>query len=130
VTSRAIGPSWVADRQCVDVDDGGQWLGGSVEEPGRAGDRGGTDWSVEEEDGRGVEAVARRLDRTGAGATGRPGRGGAQGGTGCRGGGDMEEPATPGYSWIRPLAGGLHRVEAGGCRQVGGRGRMMGQRWR
>jgi hypothetical protein len=29
-----------------------------------------------------------------------------------------------------PLAGGLHRAEAGGCRQAGGRGWMMGQRRR
>jgi hypothetical protein len=47
------------------------------------------------EDGRGVEVAVHRLDRTGAGATGRPGRGGAQGGASYRGGGTMEEPATP-----------------------------------
>jgi hypothetical protein len=97
VTSRAIGPSWVADRHCANIDDGGRWLGGSVEEPGRAGDRGGTDRGVE--DSRGVEVVARWLDRTGARATGRPGHGGAQGGTGYRGGGSMEELATLGCSW-------------------------------
>jgi hypothetical protein len=80
VTSRAVGLSWVADRQCADVDDGGRWLGSGVEEPGCAGDRGGTDRGVE--DGRGIEATARRLDRTGAEATGRLGRGGARGGAG------------------------------------------------
>jgi hypothetical protein len=97
VTSRAVGPSWVADRHCTDVDDGGRWLGSDVEEPGRARDRGGTDRGVEY--GRGIEAATRWLDQTGAGATGRPGRGGARGGTGCRGGGSVEEPAMPGCSW-------------------------------
>jgi hypothetical protein len=48
VTSRAIGASWVADRHCVDDDDGGRWLGDDVEEPGCAGDRGGTDRGVED----------------------------------------------------------------------------------
>jgi hypothetical protein len=43
VTSRAAGSSWMANRHCADVNDGGQWLGGSVEEPRHAGDRGGTD---------------------------------------------------------------------------------------
>jgi hypothetical protein len=87
--SRAISPSWVADRHCTDVDVGGRWLGGDVEEPGHAedrcgieaekprhaGDRGGIGCGVE--DGRGIEVVARRLDRTGAGVTGWPGNGGA-----------------------------------------------------
>jgi hypothetical protein len=63
MTCRAVGSSWVADRHCADVDDGGRWLGGGVEEPGHARDRGGIDQGVE--DGRGVEAAARRLDRTG-----------------------------------------------------------------
>jgi hypothetical protein len=38
VTSRAIGPSWVADMHCADVDDGGRWLGGGMKETGHAGD--------------------------------------------------------------------------------------------
>jgi hypothetical protein len=75
VTSRAIDLSWVVDWHCTDVDDGGWWLGG------------------------GVEAAARRLDRTGVEATGWLGHGGAQGGTGYRGGGGVEEPTTPGCSW-------------------------------
>jgi hypothetical protein len=66
--------SEVVLSHCADVNDGGWLLGGGVEEPRRVGDRGDTD--------QGVEAVTRRLDRTGAGVTGRPGRGGARGGTG------------------------------------------------
>jgi hypothetical protein len=118
VTSRAIGLSWVADRHCTDVDDGGRWLGGGMKELGHARDRGGTDRGVE--DGRGVEVVAHRLDRTGAGATGRPGRGGARGVTGCRGGGGVEEPATPSCSWTGAV---------GGRTSQGGDGRLpMGRR--
>jgi hypothetical protein len=49
--------------------------------------------------------VARQLDRTGAGATGRPGRGGARGVIGCRGGGSVEEPATSGCSWTGAVGG-------------------------
>jgi hypothetical protein len=71
-----------------------------------------------------------RLDRTGAGATGRPGRGGAQGGASYRGGGTMEEPATPAAVGPGLLAGGLHRAEAGGCRRAGGCWSwMMGRQW-
>jgi hypothetical protein len=97
VTSRAIGLSWLTDRHCADVDDGGRWLSGGVEEAGRVGDRGGTNQSVE--DDQGVEVAAQRLNWTGTKATGRPGRGGAQGGADCRGGSGMEEPDTPGCSW-------------------------------
>jgi hypothetical protein len=111
--SRAISPSWVADRHCTDVDVGGRWLGGDVEEPGHAedrcgieaekprhaGDRGGIGCGVE--DGRGIEVVARRLDRTGAGVTGWPGNGGARGGVSSREGSGVEELATPGCSWSR-----------------------------
>jgi hypothetical protein len=128
VTSRAIGPSCVADRHCADVDDGGRWLGGDVEEPGRAGDRGGIDQGME--DGWGIEAAVRQLDRTGAGVTGRPGRGGAQGGTGYRGGNGVEELATPDYSWTGAVGGRIHRAEARGCRRAGGRGWMMGRQRR
>jgi hypothetical protein len=35
-----------------------------------------------------------------------PRHGGAQGGTGCRGGGSVEEPATPGYSWTGAIGRG------------------------
>jgi hypothetical protein len=111
--SRAIGLSWVADRHCADIDNDDWWLGNDVEEPGRDGDRGGTDRGVE--DDRGVEVAAPQLDRTGAGATGRPGCGGAQGGTGCRGGGGVEEPATPGCSWTGAVGG---RISQGGGGQV------------
>jgi hypothetical protein len=38
MTSRAIGLSWVVDRYCTDVDDGGRWLGGGMEELGCARD--------------------------------------------------------------------------------------------
>jgi hypothetical protein len=95
--------SWVAGGHYADVNDGGRWSGSGVEEPGHARDRGGTDQGVE--DGRGVEAAARRLDRTRVGATGWPGRGGAQGGTGCRGGDDVEEPATSGCRRIGTVGG-------------------------
>jgi hypothetical protein len=60
-------------------------------------DRGGTNRGVE--DDRGIEAATHRFDRIGAGAIGRPGHGGAQGGACCRGGGGVEEPATLGCSW-------------------------------
>jgi hypothetical protein len=50
--------SWVVGGHCADIDDGGQWSGG-VEEPGQAGDRGGTDQGME--DGRGMEPVAVRI---------------------------------------------------------------------
>jgi hypothetical protein len=63
------------------------------------------------EDDRGVEAAAWRFDQTGAGATGRPGCGGARGGTGCRGGGGVEEPATLGCSWTVAVGG---RTSQGG----------------
>jgi hypothetical protein len=95
--SRAIDQTWVADRHCTDVDDGGQWLGGGVEQAGHARDRGGTDRGME--DGWGVEASARRLDRIGTRATGWSGHGGVRGDAGCRGGSGVEEPATPGCSW-------------------------------
>jgi hypothetical protein len=88
-----------------------------MKELGHARDRGGTDQGVE--DGRGVEVVAHRLDRTRAGATGRPGRGGVRGVTGCRGGGGVEEPATPSCSWTgavggRTSQGGDGRLPMGG----------------
>jgi hypothetical protein len=67
------------------------------------------------EDGRNVEAMARRLDRIGAGATGRPGCGGARGGAGYRGGSGMEEPATPGCSWTMAVGG---RTSQGGGGRV------------
>jgi hypothetical protein len=35
-----------------------------------------------------------------------PRRGGAQGGTGCRGGDSVEEPATPGCSWTGAVGRG------------------------
>jgi hypothetical protein len=40
-----------------------------------------------------------------------PGRGGARGGAGCRGGGSVEEPATPGCSCTGAVGGG-ERVPA------------------
>jgi hypothetical protein len=103
MASRAVDPSWVADRHCADINNGGRWLGGGVVEPGHARDRGGIDQGVE--DGHGIEAAVHRLDRTGARATGRPGHGGARGGASCRRGTDMEEPATPGCSWTGAVGG-------------------------
>jgi hypothetical protein len=42
-----------------------------------------------------------------------PGHGGARGGTSCRGGSGVEEPATPGCSWTEAVGGG-GRVPTGG----------------
>jgi hypothetical protein len=100
---------------CADVNDGGQWLGGGVEEPGHAGDRGGTDQGVQ--DGRGVEAAVCWLDQTRAGVTGRLGCGGARRGTGYRGGSGVEEPATSGCNWIGAVGG--RTSQGGGRRAVG-----------
>jgi hypothetical protein len=80
--------SWVASGCCVDIDDGGRWSDGVVEEPSHARDRGGID--------QGVEAAVHRLDQTWARAAGRPGCGGARGGTSCRGGSGVEKLATLG----------------------------------
>jgi hypothetical protein len=52
-----------------------------------------------------IKAAARRLDQTGAGAIGWPGRGGAGGGTGYRGGSGVEEPSTSGCSWTGAIGG-------------------------
>jgi hypothetical protein len=103
VTSRTVNLSWVADRHCTDVDDGGQWLGSGVVELGRAGDRGGTDRGVE--DGRVIEVAVRWLVQIGARVTGWSEHGGARGGTGCRGGASVEEPAMPGCSWTGAVGG-------------------------
>jgi hypothetical protein len=93
-----------------------------VEEPGHARDRGGTDW--------GMEAVARRLDRTWAGAAGRPGRGGARGGAGCRGGGGVEELTMSGCWRTSGRASGTRWLGAvqrasgqARCKRVGGQAR-------
>jgi hypothetical protein len=104
--------SWVAGGHYADVNDGDRWSGSGVEEPGYARDRGGMDQGVE--DGRGVEAAARRLDRTRAGATGWPGRE------------ELREAPTAEEAMMwrsqprravggsGPLAGRLDRAEAGG----------------
>jgi hypothetical protein len=46
--------SWVGDGCCADINDGGRWSSGVMEESGHAGDRGGMD--------RGVELAARQHD--------------------------------------------------------------------
>jgi hypothetical protein len=42
----------------------------------------------------------------------KPGRGGARGGAGCKGGSGVEEPSTPGCSWTGAI-GGRRRAGAG-----------------
>jgi hypothetical protein len=115
MASRAVDPSWVADKHCADINNGGRWLGGGVVEPGHARDRGGID--------QGVEAAVRRLDRTWAGAAGRPGRGGA-GGVEELGEAPAADEAVAWRSWPRRAVGGMRQRQAsqgGGWRAPAGR---------